>query len=101
MERLALIETVLEASGVVFTEGEEPGVRFREYEGMTGNQAQKARKALEWSLAGLSRLSGIPVSVLNRFEKTGRMTSLTHLEENREWVSRIQSLLEAAGIKFV
>jgi len=101
IDRLVLIEAVLEAAGVTFTDGEEPGVILREVGGMTGNQAHKARKALGWSLAGLSRLSEIPASVLRRFEETGYMAASTRLEDKRERVGRIQSLLEAAGIKFV
>jgi len=101
IDRLALIQGVLEAAGVIFTHGEEPGVRLQDAKGMTGNQAQKARKTLQWSLAGLSRLSGIPLPILRRFEKTGHMAASIRLTENQEWIGRIQSLLEAAGIKFV
>jgi len=101
IDRVAFIKTVLEAAGVIFTDGEDPGVRLQQVEGMTGNQAQKARKTLDWSLAGLSRLSGIPLSVLRRFEKTGHMAASSRLKDNQEWIDQVQSLLEAAGIKFV
>lgn len=103
---LVSIRNVLEAAGIEFTNGDQPGVRRpkRMTEeapvSITPYQMRKARLILGWSRQGLSNASDTTVRFVQGYEELGRVGRFNLRTASFDGLAAIRSALEQAGVEF-
>jgi DNA-binding XRE family transcriptional regulator len=95
-DRLAEVRAVLEAAGVVFTNGDVPRRKTAEV-GMTPEQCRQARRLLGWTQQQLAKSVGVDATSVGIFERIGYLPQPA-LRADR--LANIRATLEAAGIEF-
>ena len=108
-DALASIRTALEAAGIEFMDGDEPGVRLRKSAkaGMTHppqltpQQVLAARKLLKWPQERLAAQSGTTTPFVWTYEKEGRVMKMFSRDRSLDGLAAIRSTLEAAGVEFI
>jgi len=105
-DALTSIRDVLEAAGIEFTNGDQPGAKrpklMTEESSVliTPYQMRKARLILGWSRQGLSNASDTTVSFIQGYEELGRVGRLNLRSPSFDGLAAVRGALEHAGIEF-
>ena len=103
--QLAMIQAAFELAGIEFTIGDGPTVKLRPkafaVRGLTPAQCEAARGLLGWSRERLGAFSETTASMLEKFERGGRMPQPSRGNPQIDRIAAIRTALEAAGVEFI
>ena len=106
LDVLASIRVALEAAGIEFTNGDQPGVRQPRLMSeevsvpITPYQMRKARLVLGWSRQRLSNVSDTTVSFIHGYEELGRVGRFNLRSADFDGLAAVRGALEQAGVEF-
>lgn len=105
---LAAIHAALEAEGIAFMDGDQPGVRLVRVVDdispglhITPQQMRAARMLLGWSRERLAVMSETTISYIRNFENSGRIMKMASHEQSFDALAAIRVTLTDNGLEFI